>query len=1329
MVVSPYIFTSPSIFRTATFKIVVSSYSVNEGSSLTVTVNDPRLNNGLYYYTVDSAVGTVNADDISLPGSISFTGSQYLTFTANNNFLFGAGDFTVEAWVYPTANNRGIMNNWNSGGEFQLSINSSNRLVFAFTDAASGTSTKTMTGASTSITLNSWNHVAISRKGSTIKMFVNGVADTTVFTSPTNFSGTLYYQNGTAKDLYIGIGADLTGYFNGYITGVRILKGTGLYSNNFATNTQPDTQTNVVLLLKALTAATLTVDSSVNNYSSSTTGTISWNSSTPANYANGGFDIINGSGTFVINLGTNYTPPYSGEGTEGIRVRVRKNSITGPVVAASGIVSIKDIFTASPVGQQIFTTLGDTNWTVPAGVYRIHAVAVGGGGGGSGVAAGSGGNLRYANNIAVTPGEVLSVRVAAGGVTNGNSNSGWGGSSWIRRSNTALLSAGGGRPTGIVNNANSGAGDNTLAPYNPYGIAAGDGGGLGGSGVNTNGGFYTGGGGAGGYTGNGGDGGNAGGSGLNGAGGGGGGGGSTAAAPARGGGGVGLTGQGLNGSGSTSGGGGGSGGSTAGTSGAGATYGGGGGHGTSTTGRDGGQGAVRIIWGSGRVYPSTNTSDDTTLLTSTFIVTPDVVTTNEGASVNFSIETTNVPDGTILYWTAETNTGTINSSDVSALNGFFSITSGIGSFVVNVTNDFTTEGAESFVVVLRTNSITGTIRAASVGITIVDTSIDPVATVTPSTSTIVEDYTVSFAVSMTPAVTGTYYWTTNTVSGTINASDFNDSVTSGSFTVTAGSGSISRTLTFDGTAEASDAFTISVRRDSISGSVLGTSSTVSVQDMSATITPSVSSVNEGSSVIFTVSSNVANGTTLYWTIDAVSGTVNAADFTTSLSGNFVYPTTTTVTATLSNDLTTEGTETFSFNIRKGSTSGTIIGTSPTITINDTSKITATVTPSVSSVNEGNSVTFSVNTSPSVTGTYYWSTNVVTGTINAADFSDGNLTGSFTITGGAGNISRTLVADLTTEGTEEFTISVRTDSTTGPILGTSSTVTVADTSAYSPTVVVGTKLPIFGSAAGDPATISAAGWTQIVSTSGDDQSLSLSGVTFNPLIYGTAINLFASSNTYITSASTTVATTSFTSPPQRTIHIGSADNSWQRVWVKYETNATRIRYEGRAATGGTPGVPNIVYEATFYRPTPTNQYIEICIGVHNRTARTILTGASSSGTTVTVSSTVGLKADSVLKVTSGTGQINAGTYITAIINSTSFSLNVAPAVALSGATIEISAINGVFGFTNGTGTFVNGRAFPIDSIVSTLNYINRSYVIETDQNGNSPTITIDRYITT
>jgi len=109
--------------------------------------------------------------------------------------------------------------------------------------------------------------------------------------------------------------------------------------------------------------------------------------------------------------------------------------------------------------------------------------------------------------------------------------------------------------------------------------------------------------------------------------------------------------------------------------------------------------------------------------------------------------------------------------------------------------------------------------------------------------------------------------------------------------------------------------------------------------LSYSIVPNVTSVNEGSSVTFTVTTQgVLDGTTLFWTTQTVSGTVNTSDFTDSaVSGSFtINNNTATITRTLRNDTATEGTESFILNIRTGSTSGTIVANSSTITINDTS---------------------------------------------------------------------------------------------------------------------------------------------------------------------------------------------------------------------------------------------------------------------------------------------------------------------------------------------------------------------------------------------------------
>jgi hypothetical protein len=109
--------------------------------------------------------------------------------------------------------------------------------------------------------------------------------------------------------------------------------------------------------------------------------------------------------------------------------------------------------------------------------------------------------------------------------------------------------------------------------------------------------------------------------------------------------------------------------------------------------------------------------------------------------------------------------------------------------------------------------------------------------------------------------------------------------------------------------------------------------------------------------------------------------------------------------------------------------------------------TYSIAASTTSVNEPGTVTFTITTTNIPNGTVlYYS---ISGTVVAADFSDATLTGSFTISGNAGSISKTTVADTTTEGNETFTLSIRTSSTAGTIRATSATITVNDTSLTPP----------------------------------------------------------------------------------------------------------------------------------------------------------------------------------------------------------------------------------------------------------------------------------------
>jgi hypothetical protein len=92
-----------------------------------------------------------------------------------------------------------------------------------------------------------------------------------------------------------------------------------------------------------------------------------------------------------------------------------------------------------------------------------------------------------------------------------------------------------------------------------------------------------------------------------------------------------------------------------------------------------------------------------------------------------------------------------------------------------------------------------------------------------------------------------------------------------------------------------------------------------------------SSINEGSAgTINIATTSVPDSTTLYYTL------TNSSDFSAS-SGSFTINSNSgSFNVTPTEDTTTEGSETFQVEIRIGSTSGTIVTTSNSITINDTS---------------------------------------------------------------------------------------------------------------------------------------------------------------------------------------------------------------------------------------------------------------------------------------------------------------------------------------------------------------------------------------------------------
>jgi len=175
-----------------------------------------------------------------------FSGSgEYLTLAASNTFNF-AGDFTIEAWVYPTTinSNNNIISRWQTVGgtsstlSFIFKFVTGGRPYFAF---YSGT-TYSATGTTTAVIANQWNHIAVARSGSTVKFFVNGIQDATTLT----ISGTPSATNTLTIGALSGAGDEL---ITGYMSNLRVVNGTAVYTGNFTPPTTPLTAiTNTSLL-------------------------------------------------------------------------------------------------------------------------------------------------------------------------------------------------------------------------------------------------------------------------------------------------------------------------------------------------------------------------------------------------------------------------------------------------------------------------------------------------------------------------------------------------------------------------------------------------------------------------------------------------------------------------------------------------------------------------------------------------------------------------------------------------------------------------------------------------------------------------------------------------------------------------------------------------------------------------------------------------------------------------------------------------------------------------------------------------------------------------
>ena len=155
--------------------------------------------------------------------SAQFNGTSH-QLLANSSVFTQTTDFTVEGWYY-AANVTG------THYLFTLGTEAANRYSYFLSGNAI---TSNIYGGnsisySSTVSINTWNHIAVVRSGSTVKLFLNG-----------NASATTDTQSGTIGTGNLRIGADSGGLnrFQGNISNFRVSSSAD-YINNFSVPTRP----------------------------------------------------------------------------------------------------------------------------------------------------------------------------------------------------------------------------------------------------------------------------------------------------------------------------------------------------------------------------------------------------------------------------------------------------------------------------------------------------------------------------------------------------------------------------------------------------------------------------------------------------------------------------------------------------------------------------------------------------------------------------------------------------------------------------------------------------------------------------------------------------------------------------------------------------------------------------------------------------------------------------------------------------------------------------------------------------------------------------------
>ena len=170
----------------------------------------------------------------------SFYVGSSIKFPASADFAFGTGNFTVECFVF--------LNSW-AGDAVMVDFRPTNGAytdTFSFSLNSSGSPifyTNTSNALGGTVSLGVWHHLALVKTSGVMKVYIDGTGQNAVSNS-VNWS-----RNGAPSIGATKSGLSNSGSLDGFVSNVRVVKGTAVYTSDFTAPTSALTAiTNTKLL-------------------------------------------------------------------------------------------------------------------------------------------------------------------------------------------------------------------------------------------------------------------------------------------------------------------------------------------------------------------------------------------------------------------------------------------------------------------------------------------------------------------------------------------------------------------------------------------------------------------------------------------------------------------------------------------------------------------------------------------------------------------------------------------------------------------------------------------------------------------------------------------------------------------------------------------------------------------------------------------------------------------------------------------------------------------------------------------------------------------------